>query len=358
MATLTGVPGVPSSSHVAGDRPCHRCGYSLRGLAYGGRCPECGTPIRRSFGRGTDSLVDAPLEYLRPLAAGLLLMAVCAIAGAFALGSARVPPALQASAWAVAICGAWWIGVWIATRPRPIGDSTIPDTLLESPGLRGAIRLLQLAWVGAAIGWAVTAYVPALTGPAVPPLGPAPGVPPPPPAAVVTARRAALILEGIGYLSVVPLSIYLSALAAWAGETGLVERFRWSAWGVTVGGIGGLAVTAAGALGLSLSPLVFGTAAVLLGVAVVGQVLFAVSLGQLAYSAIWAISNAHEKQMAEDRSARRRERDREEMAERTAAAARAMDSGRPAPSAPGPANQPILDRPRGGAEPYRLEPEQ
>ena len=40
----TDVDEVPSS----GDIPCVHCGYNLRGLPEGGRCPECGTPIAQS----------------------------------------------------------------------------------------------------------------------------------------------------------------------------------------------------------------------------------------------------------------------------------------------------------------------
>ena len=31
---------------VEDDRQCDQCGYNLRGLRFGGRCPECGTTIR------------------------------------------------------------------------------------------------------------------------------------------------------------------------------------------------------------------------------------------------------------------------------------------------------------------------
>jgi uncharacterized repeat protein (TIGR04138 family) len=50
---------------IVEDEPCGRCGYNLRGLREGHRCPECGAPIPRSF--PLDSGED-PLEPFRRIA--------------------------------------------------------------------------------------------------------------------------------------------------------------------------------------------------------------------------------------------------------------------------------------------------
>ncbi len=358
QATLNTVGRVTTSDAIAADRPCHKCGYSLRGLSFGGKCPECGTPIRRPRGRFADALTEAPLGYLKPLAAGSLVMAACSVGGAIAFAYARGPWRLYGSAWAVALCAAWWLGVWIVTRQRPFTDTTVRDPMLDSRGLRLGVRLSQLAWLIAALGWLVAAYVPVLTAPVLPPLSLAPAVLPPPSPLEVMGRRVALVFHLIGFVSVVPLSVLLSSLADWAAETGLAERFRMSAWGVSAGGVLAVVVTVFAALaGCSTSPIVFGIVAVALGLATVGQALFIASLVQLAYSAIWAISNAHQRIVVEERLARRAERDERRMVDRTAAADQAMRTVRPSPTAPGPANQPSVERPRGGAEPYALEPE-
>ena len=50
---------------IADDEPCGRCGYNLRGLREGHRCPECGTPIPFSFPPDAD---DDPFQPLRKIA--------------------------------------------------------------------------------------------------------------------------------------------------------------------------------------------------------------------------------------------------------------------------------------------------
>lgn len=40
------IPGAPAAFTT--DLPCVVCGYNLRGLTPGGRCPECGSPVDRS----------------------------------------------------------------------------------------------------------------------------------------------------------------------------------------------------------------------------------------------------------------------------------------------------------------------
>lgn len=63
---------------VAGSMPCLECGYELRGLPYGGRCPECGEsyaehtplPIHRPFAAkrpGEDDPIDLDLDEHAPI---------------------------------------------------------------------------------------------------------------------------------------------------------------------------------------------------------------------------------------------------------------------------------------------------
>ena len=60
------------SDTVGDDAICLQCGYSIRGLPHGGRCPECGTPIERSL-QGNLLRYSSP-AYLATLNRGVLLI--------------------------------------------------------------------------------------------------------------------------------------------------------------------------------------------------------------------------------------------------------------------------------------------
>lgn len=57
---------------VQGSKSCVGCGYSLEGLPFDGRCPECGFPVARSL--VGFRLEYASPEYLRSLQSGLRLI--------------------------------------------------------------------------------------------------------------------------------------------------------------------------------------------------------------------------------------------------------------------------------------------
>lgn len=360
-----------SSGTVATDRPCLKCGYSLLGLKYGSRCPECGHPISRprmGGGRFTDALADAPIAYLKPLAVGLLLMATSGVGTAASLGLVRGGHELHGAIWAVVLAGAWWCGVWIVTRRRPIGDHTIHDPLLDSPRLRLAVRVTQLAWLAAAAGWLMVAAAPIINPPPARIPGTVAVVAPLQPLEYV-GRRLALFFEPIGFLAIVPLSILLSSLADWAGDSAVADRFRMSAWGIAVGGtLGILGLLGAGSPG-TLMGIIGVLGMITLAGAVLATVIFVISLVQLAGEAVWAISNAHNRQAVEERMARRRAAEERKLdlsharSEAARLKGRAKGRGSREPSAtprppPGPAGEPTIARPSGGAEPYALEPDE
>ncbi|MEI7657854.1 MAG: hypothetical protein WCK33_07290 [Phycisphaerae bacterium] len=206
---------------IAEDRPCRRCGYNLRGLRAGDRCPECGTAIggaRRARGRvGID---EAPLERLRVLRAGSLLLA-----SGGPLGTAAFVVAVQAErissgnditplAGIVAAIAflAWAAGAWLVHSPSPERTST-PDA--ADGAWRTANRLLAFAPLAACGSLALhLKFNASLTW---------------------LVFAAILLLASLaGYLS---LCYFASMLCAWAGDDDTAERFRVSGFVAIAGGI-------------------------------------------------------------------------------------------------------------------------
>lgn len=297
------------------DRPCVRCGYNLKGLETGGSCPECGAPMvaKRSV-RTSDSLVYAPIGYIRLIALGLglqaatilgvtVLLILRQVAGGVRIGGVDFSGLLMTGAFFT-----WFAAAWLVTLTRPKTDGIVPDPVLDNKPIRLATRGSQaLAFVAVVIGW----------------IGIATGI------RLITGFAGFLMIGAL--FGLVPLGVYLSSLADWAGEVGEGARLRTATWCIAV--CGSLQVVLA--LVLMINPpfaLLLMIGFVVCTLAVVGGVLmFAFSVMMLAKAAAWAIQNAVSSREREIRIAEKKQRQAMRDAARAQAAAEAMEAAAPPP---------------------------
>lgn len=126
----------PAPLDVPADTPpdpaCAACGYSLRGVAAGGRCPECGWQPVAGLTRREAVLVGLRLIAVGVAASGLLLLDLLvflvldAVSSAFSSGA----PVLQRGSFLVFQIGPllvrfalaavlWWWAPWLTRRLVP-----------------------------------------------------------------------------------------------------------------------------------------------------------------------------------------------------------------------------------------------
>ena len=300
-----------SGGFVSDDRTCVRCGYSLRGLETTGACPECGTAITsaKKSVRHSDNLVDAPLGYIRLIAFGLGLQAasVLAIGIQFFLPSDWTIGPFNLRGVLFTLATLVWFGAsWIVTVKRPRTERIVFDEILDNRHIRNVSRWAQgSAALAAMVAWAAYA-----TG------------------SGILQGLAGLLMLGALY-ALVPMGVYLSSMADWAGETEEGSRLRAATWCIAV--LGTLELVIWGVL--KLSPpfaMFFAFAGVIFGILVFGGVLvFAWSVLMLAKAAMWAIHNAVQAREREIRLAEKRRRRAMRDAARAHAAEAAMAVGGP-----------------------------
>lgn len=275
---------------------CPKCGYDLRGLISGVRCPECGTDTSLastdgpfvSLGRESP-LGAARRDYLAVLMIGFLLSAVgwagmslpalLAVLGVHAFS----PKAFGLIGFiSVAV---WGIGQWLITRPRPLGTRTAAawNRKAEWSGLRLIVRVSFLL---AALG--VLSAMWAMTG------GPS----------IATLAWGVLI----GF-SAAASCWYMARVAEWAPDDALTWRLRSAAWAI---GAGALVV------GIVFGPTwsgkyaigwLVGGFALMYGLGSVALVVFQL---QGANMVLWAIRNDIHRIERDERMRARAERERQD----------------------------------------------
>ena len=259
------------------DAPCKRCGYNLKGLVKGDKCPECGYQ-RKGGGvlAARDNLLYAPPGYLRILQVGAMLMAAGVLGAGLvaALGVVGGPERAIVGVRLVA-SGLWLAGVWIMTAPRQVSERTPVNPKEEWKVGRWVNRGTQCCWLLATV--AAMAELSAAA-----PLG----------GGVTAWSVSAGMLELVATFGLVPLAFQIAELADWGADSGLASRLRGAAWGLTVFGIivyaGALAPTLLGPFGFFLLiPLLLCA-----GMWVVSLIAFGVSVVQFALMTNWAIVNS------------------------------------------------------------------
>lgn len=188
-----------SAALVDTDHPCIVCGYNLRGIARSGACPECGSPVERSY-QGDELRYSSP-EYVAALHRGVFIVLAAMIAmilfmfAGIGLGIAGASAgftikglevALSACTSAVGFATAW--GWWLLSTPDPASRE----------GRKGE-KARAIVRVATVINVAVTCVILAVTLvlPPPAPLAPTPGVP------VVTpaGSAAAMIIHSIATIT-------------------------------------------------------------------------------------------------------------------------------------------------------------
>ncbi len=310
MSRLPPKPRHKRRGTIEHDTACPNCDYNLRGLAWGGTCPECGHKIADSE-RLVDSITGAPVGYLCMLRGACFTLAGSAIAGTVLMLPTWCSTVFLAAAVVPAIL--WWFAVWRVTRPRAATASTVTPRTSEAMHSRIAARITQAAWAPMCIAAILVIHASS-------------------PAGMVGVTFTAAVWTWTacfitGIVGLVPLCHVLSNIAHWAMETTLGHQFRMVGMSLAV-----LGSTLALSLLVLLMTQVTLTFTFITGLAgfvffifssafLLGVVYFIVLLIQLANIVRWAIINAADE---EDRVRR--------LAERTARAeARARIAPPPPP---------------------------
>ncbi|MCZ6655482.1 MAG: hypothetical protein O7D91_20940 [Planctomycetota bacterium] len=138
------------AGRVAGDVPCRRCGYNLRGLSPDGRCPECGTAVGRSI--HGDLLRYSDPAWVGHLAAGALLM-IISMLGGIVVGCFSLP------LFEFCRTAVHFVGYWMLTMPDPGRDQQRPIW-----NIRQVIRLLATAEILAYLVVLILYLIPGFLG--------------------------------------------------------------------------------------------------------------------------------------------------------------------------------------------------
>ncbi len=260
-------------AYITEDRECDHCGYNLKGLAAGGKCPECGTSIRTITTRSSGTMSgEAPTRFVRKLRYGFMLASVGIITGIVLSGSGLM-----------FFSSFFWVaGIWITTSMRPNRKEIVADKVLDNDRFRMTVRYSSLAWP--IYGLALLALI-TLSGAANP----------------STLLKIPLILisvvaGSIAWISLIPTCIYFAELGYWASHDHLAQRLRSTAWAMCVFGVGSVLLSAVAAINIAPSGAAGFTSGFTIFLTMVAVVVFFFTVLQLTSVMGWVIK--HQKLVA------------------------------------------------------------
>ncbi|GAB4554481.1 MAG: hypothetical protein Tsb0013_17140 [Phycisphaerales bacterium] len=310
MTTLDSSTQHTAEKVVLEDRPCSSCGYNLKGLVTGGKCPECGTLIRAFSRLHEDDLGDAPKAYLRVLQLGfvvlgfagvMIMLAVLsllidsalatrgAIMQSVTIGPSGAGGAFRAVAFPLGAI-AWSVGMQFVLHPRPGvgGQPRQRDGKTEWSTLRAFVRTGSIALALGVIANVVAGL-----------------------ASIEVLRYISLPLIVYGIAGVVALCFYLSNIAHWASDTHIAMRLIHT--GIVFGISGVLASLFFTPLLLAIGIFIFPVFMCLLG----SGVYLLVLVFKMSTMITWAQKNARHRAERDARMAERARQQAEEAARRS-----------------------------------------
>ena len=277
-----------AESYISTDRECDHCGYNLRGLPEGSKCPECGTSIRRISRKSSGTMSsEAPSRFVRLLWLGFSLASLAII------GSIVVPIFLGVFLFMGVIAGSaywtavtlnflapflWVAGIWLVTSPRPNQGQIVPDKVLDNDRYRMLIRLASIAWP---IYLLVSMGIAALAS-----------RPTPPSALLMVPFSIVHIIAGtIAWIGLMPTCVYFAELGHWASHDHLAQRLRSTAWAMAVFGTITVVLSAIAALNIAPSAAAAFLRMFIIFLVVIAVMVFLLTVIQLTSVMKWVIKH-------------------------------------------------------------------
>jgi len=199
------------------DRPCLSCGYNLRGLRAGIKCPECGMPSKMPEG------IDDPLS-LMPTRVIAAFIRGCWVASVCVMGLLGVVIAHRFQAWDSKVTMTVLTGIamlWVGAAYWLTPAFALPQAVIRgfshASRLRKSARQLQWGWVIAAGSSAAMMTWPTMGN----------GL-----AILLSWGRTLGFLGGL--TGIVLLSILMERLSDWARDADAEKMFNWATWGLPI----------------------------------------------------------------------------------------------------------------------------